>query len=229
MHKPQFGNGHFYHVYNRGVEKRLVFLDSQDYFRAIHDLFEFNNTAPAGKFFLQSEVEPPILKKSRDLLVKIHCFCLMPNHYHFLLEQIQDGGIVKFMKKFGTGYTMYFNERRKRVGPLFQGRFKAILIEKDEYLTHLSRYIHLNPVELIEPQWKENGIKNWNNVGKFLKSYRWSSYLDYIGKKNFPSLITMKFIQRMVSLKNKPSPEEYRKFTREWIAQDMSVNDIILE
>lgn len=227
MQKPQFKNGHFYHIYNRGVEKRITFMDRFDHFRAVHNLFEFNDSAAAGKFSSKhSEVQPP---KIRDMLVKIHSFCLMPNHYHLLLEQIQDGGIIQFMKKFGTGYTMYFNERYHRVGHLFQGRFKAILLEDDSYLLHLSRYIHLNPVELIESKWKERGIQNWAKTNRFLESYRWSSYQDYVGKKNFPSVITKEFIYNVLEFK-KDRETRYKKFVQEWMAKDYhSIDHITLE
>lgn len=221
MHKPQFENDYFYHIYNRGVEKRNIFGDEFDYFRFIHNLFEFNDVAPAGKFSSPrlSEVEPPKVK-NRDMLVKIHCFCLMPNHFHLLLEQKKIGGIVQFMKKLGTGYAMYFNEKYRRVGPLFQGRFKAILIEDESYLLHLSRYIHLNPVELIAPQWKEGGVEDWTKIHSYLESYRWSSYLDYIGKKNFPSVISSEFIHQLLTPDNQSPFTQYRKFVYEGTMPD---------
>ena len=234
MKKPQFEKGYFYHIYNRGVEKRTIFGDNFDYFRFIHDLYEFNDSAPAGKFSVKrsSEVQPPKIrsKKVRDILVKIHCFCLMPNHYHLLLEQVRDGGIIQFMKKIGTGYSMYFNEKYDRVGPLFQGRFKAIFIEEESYLTHLSRYIHLNPAELIESHWKETGIKNWQRTNRFLDSYRWSSYPDYIGKNNFPSVITKEFISALITSNTRNQPQSYKEFTQEWLAKDIyKISDITLE
>lgn len=232
MRKPQFENGQFYHIYNRGVEKRQVFLDKKDYMRCIHDFFEFNDTASAGRFSVKrlSEVEPRKVQKRRKMLVKIHCFCLMPNHYHLLLEQTQDGGIVQFMKKFGTGYTMYFNKKYDRVGPLFQGRFRAVLLDDDSYLMHLSRYIHLNPVELVEPHWKKNGVKNWDKTNKFLESYRWSSYLDYIGRKNYPSVIDTRFIYELMASDRKSPTTLYKRFVKEWMAQDVNiVGDLLLE
>jgi putative transposase len=198
MERPQFENGEIYHVYNRGVEKRKIFLDDKDYLRFIHDLFEFNDTSPAGKFFIfgggTSEYAG---KKKRELLVEILAFCLMPNHYHLLLKQLQNGGITKFMKKLDTGYTMYFNKIKKRVGPLFQGVFKAVSIDKQAQFYHIPYYIHLNPVELAASNWKEEGIKSPQKVEEFLKTYRWSSHLDYIGKKNFPSILSTKFLSKI--------------------------------
>src|SRR3989344_1819754 len=132
------------------------------------------------------EVQLPYM---REKLVEILTFCLMPNHYHLLIRQIQEKGIVRFMQKLGTSYTNYFNLKNNRVGPLFQGRFKAILVQKDEHLRHLYNYIHLNPLDLFAPEWRENKLNNQNGVLEFLGNYRWSSYLDYVGKKNFPSII----------------------------------------
>ena len=134
MKKPPFINNEVYHVYNRGVEKRLIFSDDKDRFRFIHNLYEMNNSLPVlnSKYWLAKkdhnmEVRLPYI---RDGLVEILAFCLMPNHYHLLLRQAQDKGIVKFMQKLGTAYTNYFNIKNERVGPLFQGRFKAVLSKK---------------------------------------------------------------------------------------------------
>lgn len=192
MQKPQFEEKQFYHIYNRGVEKRNIFLNDFDYLRFIHDLFEFNDIAPAGKFSKGfSEVQPPKIRKE---LVKIHCFCLMPNHYHFILEQQCPNGIVKFMRKIGTGYTMYFNQKYSRTGHLFQGRFKAVQIKEEPHFLYLPLYIHLNPLDLSMPEWRKQKIRDRNKAFKFLESYRWSSHLDYLGRKNFPSVIFRRFL-----------------------------------
>jgi len=195
MERPQFENGEIYHVYNRGVEKRKIFLNDENYLRFIHDLFEFNDISPAGKFFIfGGSTSEYAGKRKRESLVEILVFCLMPNHYHLLLRQLQNGGITKFMKKIDIGYTMYFNKKNKRVGPLFQGRFKAVLIDKQAQFYHIPYYVHLNPLELKLPNWKEGGIKDPQKAKEFLETYRWSSHLDYIGKKNFPSIISTRFL-----------------------------------
>ena len=174
------------------------------------------------------EVELPYIREKRKLLVEILAWCLMPNHYHLLLRQRKENGIVLFMQKLGTGYTNYFNQKYHRVGPLFQGKFKAILVENDNYLTHLSRYIHLNPIELIDPDQKKSRIKNWTKAKKFLEKYRYSSYLDYIGKKNFPSLIHRGFINQYFK-----NPQEYKNFIQDWISTQIDdlddLKDLILE
>jgi len=128
------------------------------------------------------------------------------------------------MQKLG-GYVYSFNLKYKRVGPLFQGKFKAIQIENENYLLHLSRYQHLNPVELIEPNWKEEGIKNWKKVSQFLESYRWSSFPDYIGKKNFPSVTQRELINTYFK-----KPEDYKKFITEFLLEDLEkIEDLLIE
>jgi len=227
MKRPPFANSYLYHIYNRGVEKRKVFLDDQDYFRFIHDLYEFNDENPVINVNYRVQhnqskymgVQLPYIKNERKLLVDILVWCLMPNHYHLILRQRRDNGIVLFMQKLGSGYTNYFNLKYKRVGSLFQGRFKAVLVENDNYLLHLSRYIHLNPVELVQADWRNNGIKDLKKASKFLEKYRYSSYLDYTGRKNFPSLIHKDLINQYFE-----SSQEYKNFIQEWAS--IKINDL---
>ncbi|MEK9130130.1 MAG: transposase [Patescibacteria group bacterium] len=228
MNNRIFLNNNFYHIYNRGVDKRVIFQNQKDHYRFIHDLYEFNNKNPVLNYIQPMRkninIENPTSKK-RKLLVDIMCFCLMPNHFHLILRQKVENGITEFMRKLGTGYTNYFNTEYQRSGVLFQGRFKAIDIQKDEYLMHLSRYIHLNPIELIENNWKKNGIKNYKKINDFLENYRWSSYLDFIDKKNFPSIINNDFLMSYFK-----GGKDYKKFIFELILNDFEkINNIILE
>lgn len=235
MQRQSLITGEFYHIYNRGVEKRNIFMEDKDYFRFIHDLYEFNdqdNVLNVNFRFNSnygdptSIVEDPtsIVKKKRKLLVEILCFCLMPNHFHLILKQLVDNGISLFMQKLG-GYPYYFNLKHKRVGGLFQGRYKAVRIDNEDYLLHLSRYQHLNPLELIEPDWKEKGIKNLKKAKEFLKSYRWSSYPDYIGIKNFPSVTQRDLINSYFK-----NPKEYERFVIDFLPKDLEkIQDLIIE
>ena len=228
MIRPPFVNDQIYHVYNRGVEKRDIFMDDKDRFRFIHDLFEFNDKAPATNIYYKlSRLQSyEIRSRKRRTLVEILAFCLMKNHFHLLLRQRVDGGITNFMQKLGVGYTMSFNKKYKRVGSLFQGRFKAILVERDEHLLYLPFYIHLNPLDQIAPEWREREIKNAKQAMKFLESYRWSSFPDYIGIKNFPSITQRDFL-----LKFFEGPDQYRKDTIEWLTtlNLEPINDLLLE
>jgi putative transposase len=213
MKKPSFVENEIYHIYNRGVEKRKIFLDNQDHFRFIHDLFEFNdedsvlnmayyfNSKPMGTGPQYFERE----RRPRKLLVEILIFTLMPNHFHLLLKQKREKGITKFMQKLGTGYTMYFNKKYERVGSLFQGRFKAVLVSEDSHFTHLPFYIHANPLDL--------NYRGSTSID-FLRKYRWSSFLDYIGKKNFPSVTSRKLFLEFFG-----GEREYEKATEEWLKE----------
>lgn len=164
-------NDSFYHVFNRGVEKRIIFLEEQDFRRFIRTLIYYQLSGP----------KPPYSERDRLLnqdfannpkIVEVVCYCLMPNHFHLVLRQLRDGGISEFLRKVINSYTKYFNTKYKRVGPLFQGVFKTVLIEDDFQLIHLSRYIHLNPyVSKLVPVTQE---------------YPYSSYHNFIGLEHDP-------------------------------------------
>lgn len=219
MQKPQFVENQIYHIYNRGVEKRNIFLNDKDYLRFIHDLFEFNDKDSVFNvaYYFNSkskEIESKHLEKERKprkLLVEILVFALMPNHFHLLLKQKRENGIVKFMQKLGTGYTNYFNKKYERVGGLFQGRFKAILISEEAHFIHLPFYIHTNPIDLI---YGSSTSIDWRRWVEFLENYRWSSFLDYIGKKNFPSLTSRKFLLEFWG-----GEKAYQKETKKWLRE----------
>jgi len=236
MRNIRFVNEEIYHIYNRSVEKREIFVDDQDRFRFIHDLFEFNDEAPAVNLYykrplLQFQSYEAKLRKieknhKRKLIVEILVFTLMPNHFHLLLRQIKENGISEFMHKLGTGYTNYFNQKYKRNGSLFQGTYKAVLIEKDSHFIHIPYYLHSNPLDLKFPEWRNKEIKNYKGAMKFLENYRWSSFLDYIGKKNFPSVTQREFLNEFFE-----GPIEYKKDTMKWLKEmDLEeIKDLIIE
>lgn len=173
--------GEFYHIYNRGTDKRKVFLSRRDHERFISLLYLCNSidTTPVN-VGRKSFNEILDIDRGKNL-VDIGAYCLMPNHFHLLLHESVENGISRFMQKLTTGYTMYFNKKNERSGNLFQGVFKAEHANKDEYLKYLFAYIHLNPIKLIEPSWKETGIKNRIKAKNFLKDYPYSSYPEYTG------------------------------------------------
>ncbi len=181
----------FYHIYNRGVDKRVVFEHESDHRRFALLLYLCNSKTPVRFDHLpnwKGETLPELIEavfNSRidKHIVAIGAYCLMPNHFHLLVREMTEGGISLFMQKLSTAYTMYFNASRKRTGALFQGVFKATHAHSDEYLKYLFSYLHLNPVKLIDKDWKENGIKNIPKTKQFLLSYPYSSYLDYAGMK----------------------------------------------
>ncbi|MFA7201572.1 MAG: transposase [Candidatus Paceibacterota bacterium] len=220
MRKISFSNDGIYHIFNRGVDKRTIFLEDGDYFRFIHDLYEFNDESPAENIYYKTSSlqsydvgNRKIQKKVRTLLVDIIAFCIMPNHFHLLVKQRVENGITLFMKKLGGGYANYFNTKNERSGTLFQGRFQAVPIDTDEYLTYIPFYIHANPIELYDPGCKESGFsKNKKDVLHFLESYRWSNFPDCIGKKNFPSVTQRDFILNYFG-----GPLQYKKYMLNWM------------
>jgi len=206
--KQKFESGEKYHLILRALDDNLIFKDTDDYFRVIFCLYEFNNLKPVNISIrrrdraVEKRREKPIEvglrtifeNDKRDKLVNVLSFCFMPNHIHLLVEQIKDNGISKFMQKVGTGLAKYFNKKYQRKGHVFQDTFKSVHIEDDNQLMTVFNYIHVNPLSLIEPGWKEKGIKNVKVVIKFLENYKWSSYQDYIGRKNFPSVTDRDFL-----------------------------------
>lgn len=215
MRKLRFAEGEYYHVYNRGVDKRDVFLHRGDYERFLFMLFACNDTRPLLNGGLASIESIP----QRDNIVDIVCFCLMPNHYHLLLRQKTEGGISAFMQKIGTAHTMFFNVKYQRSGSLFQGTFKAVHIDADAYLSHLTRYIHLNPAELRESHWKEKGIDQWESTYAFVKNYPWSSYSDYLGQKQFSHILNHNLISELYG-----SSQDYEIFMKEWLGKDKDIS-----
>ena len=156
-----------YHVLNRGIDERKLFLDSQDYARFVHNLYEFNDAAPAQAYCRRSSMNVGHRKSYiRKRLVEIHGWCLMKNHYHLLISELVEGGLAKFVTKINIGYAKYYNERYKRRGYLFQGRTKKILIENEAQFLYILHYVHLNPLDYFTgaTKWRERDkgtIKNY--------------------------------------------------------------------
>lgn len=207
--KEPFIEGEIYHLVMRAIDDNLIFKDVDDYYRGIFSIYEFNTniSIEIAKRRRDRIVEkkrekkladigsPTILDKldKRDALVEILAFCFMPNHIHLLVKQLKDDGISKFMQKVGIGLGKYFNKKYQRKGHVFQDAFKSVHIESDRQLVTIFNYIHVNPLSLIEPSWKEKGIKNIEESVEFVEDYKWSSYKDYIGINNFPSVTERKF------------------------------------
>ena len=198
--------GSFYHIYNRGVAKQEIFKDERDYSHFLLCLSHYLEQEPVQKlsYLLRQPKAGKTLSLAVDMpLVRVHAYCLMPNHFHLLLEQIEENGISLFMNRIGIGFTKFFNKRYDRSGALFGGTFKAKVVNDDSYLFHLSRYIHLNPVSLLTKSDNTNPVD-------YLSDYYWSSYNDYAGRRTFP-FITKELIQSEFR-----DSEEYIKFMKNW-------------
>ena len=189
-----------WHALNRGVDGRTIFSEDLDYVRFVHNLYYFNDTAPAdpnnGYRFKSMDIVSPYIEIGRkERLVDIHGWCLMKNHYHLLLSERVEGGLSLFLRKLNVGYAKSFNEKYGRVGTLFQGRTKKVPVERDAHFNYILHYIHLNPLDYLKgaTEWRtrdKDGIRNAAEALSYLEGYRWSSYLDYAGRKNFPSILS---------------------------------------
>jgi putative transposase len=185
----QFAEGEYYHVYNRGTDKRKIFYSARDYERFLALMYVCNDEKAVNLDEQGRSLQQVARLQRGKPLVALCAYCLMPNHFHFVLKEIQPGGISKFMQKISTAYTMYFNSRQKRNGVLFQGKFKASHAVDDRYLKYLISYIHLNPVKIIDPAWKEIGIRDKKATEKYLYEYEYSSFLDFSGSKRIEGII----------------------------------------
>lgn len=212
MVNPPFINSGFYHIYNRGVEKRKVFMDNWDYSRFMETL-DFYRKSPQPQKLSDFRRKVISFKEVEDQkeLVKILVYCLMPNHFHLLVQQLVDGGITAFVSNLANSYTRYFNTKHERIGALFQGAFKAKLIETDEYLLQVSKYIHRNPYSLW--QWKN-------------KIYSYSSYRYYLSSEDHPFCDTS-FI---LSYFSKTNPNlSYQSFVEEKSEADLNVYSLLID
>ncbi|MBI5045702.1 MAG: transposase [Candidatus Niyogibacteria bacterium] len=178
----------FYHIVNRGTEKRRIFLNHKDYERFIANMVAFNTENDPRLNISRYNLNKIFQHIPTNRLVKIHAFCLLPNHFHLLLEQLAENGISRFMHRLEMGYARYFNILHNRNGNLFQGAYKLVPMEDEAHQLYLPIYIHLNPLDLLptEKHWRENGIKDHHQAMAFLKKYPWSSFTEYYGTGNLP-------------------------------------------
>lgn len=194
MHtRPVFANGEFYHIFNRGVEKRIVFETKRDLERFLTTLIYYTNPENKPRFSFRHRLSATNVKsKKKQKPIELISYCFMPNHFHLLLKQTAKNGVSNFLSKVTNSYTKYFNAKNKRVGPLFQGTFKAARVSSDEQLLHVSRYIHLNPLV--------------DFIVKDLARFPFSSYPEYA------SLAKQSFCKKDYILKHFKNPEEYLQF-----------------
>lgn len=185
-----FVNDEYYHIFNRGVAKMPIYNNVFDYKHFLSTILYYQIDGPKPRFSFFRD-KPISLENNREI-VDIICYCLMPNHFHFLLQQKKENGITEFVSKLSNSYTKYFNAKNKRVGPLLQGEFKSVYVESNDQLLHLSRYIHLNPLV--------------GYVTKDLDFYRWSSYPEYI------NLINSQICNKKIILDQFKSGSDYKQF-----------------
>lgn len=215
-------DGEFYHVYNRGNSKQEIFLDHEDYDRFMKLLYLCNSTTRVNfkEDIVQKKISAWDFERGKKL-VNIGAWVLMPNHFHIYITPYQGrslvnvniNGITIFMKKLCTAYTMYFNKKYSRTGSLFEGRFKSVHISDEVQAKYLFSYIHLNPMKLIHKNWKIDGVKDKKGALKFLDSYRWGSFIDYMGSSRNESRI----LNRDTFLNYFNNKDDFKKDIFDWI------------
>jgi|SRR3989338_1658080 len=213
MRKAIFAANEYYHIYNRGTEKRNVFNNQREIDRFLGLLYICNRSESANMREQGRSLKEIGVIATTQKLVSICAYCLMPNHFHLLLKEVSHGGISKFMQKILTGYTLFFNANHERSGALFQGKFKAEHVNNDEYLKYIISYIHLNPVKIIEPHWKEKGIIDAERAKRFLSNYGPSSYLDFTGLERIEGQI----IDKNGLPKYFDTPRDYEACLNSWL------------
>jgi len=206
VRKTNFVEGEYYHIFNRGMSKQLIFIDRFDYARFLFTILYFQspiifqNLGRQVRSFVKHSVFNISKEETAEVVenryVEIVAFCLMPNHFHLILKEQEEGGIAKYTQRVLNSYTKYFNTRYKKSGHLFQGPYKAVHVENNRQLLHLSAYIHKNPIEL--PKWK----------GKEF-DYPWSSLQDFTSKNRFEGLLAQEIIIDQFN-----NLGEYKKFIK---------------
>lgn len=187
--RERITTGEYYHIFNRGVEKRNIFKIKKDYMHFLNSLIFFNTEEPSWKINQQFEDRP----RKEERLVDIVAYCLNPNHFHLLLRENKENGITTFMKKICTGHAMYFNKKYERSGVLFQGRFKSVHIFSNDLLLYISAYVNCNS--------QIHSIEN-------ASIYPWCSFPEYLGAHGIKC-------QKNVIVEQFKSSEDYKKFCLE--------------
>lgn len=184
--KISFEQNEYYHVYNRGAHKEAIFLDEKDYWRFTFLLYAANSTRRIN-FWRKDNIydrESVFKEERKGLFTGVIAYCLMPNHFHILLQEKTESGASKFLHKLCTSYSMYYNKKYAHPGTLFQGPYQAKYVSNDSYLNYLQEYIHLNPYDLKHPGWKDNRTDaDVEKAFAYCEKYVFSSLRDYRGEK----------------------------------------------
>ena len=226
MRDPALYSEGYYHVTNRGVDKRQVFVDDVDY-RAFYEyMYLFSDSQyenPHGRP-LKKEVELAAyeaLWMDRVPLVKILSFVLVGNHFHMFLEQLMEDGISRFIHKLQKTYSRQFNNRHGRCGGLFEKSFKAVPVTSDGHFLHLPRYQHLNSLDLVFPEWREGKVADWDRAWRILETNKWSSHHVYMRRSQPLPLVDLDFATTSFQ-----SSSDYIGYLKEWAGRDANSADL---
>lgn len=231
--KEKFIPEEYYHIYNRTLFNRPEFTDHKNSKRLKQAFLLANSTHSSRAFqFLRDNKDAAIkdvieIAARGEKLVDVLCYTIMPNHYHLLLKERQEKGISSFIHKCNISVAKYINIKNNRSGPLFESLFKSKHITTNDYLLHLSLYIHLNPLDfLIGKQWREHRIRNWGQIKNKLINYPYSSLKNFLDVNNEDKIISGKEIITD-QFKN---TKEYELFLKEWSEESLDlVSDFVID
>ncbi len=230
------------HIISRAVEGRKIFENKEDCYRFIFQIFAANMGKPglnlrrediigAAKLLLHSkEMSDKLVIIEHPPLVHILDFSLVVNHYHFYLMTNIENGIPRFMQKLNGGFAMYFNLKYGRQGTLFGRRYKSVPVKTEFQSDAVSRYVSIiNPLDLYQPGWREEGLDNWEEAFDFLENYQFSSFPDKIGKRNSKLLAPKEVLER-IGLSLSLDENDYRLFVEDFLKQNLfSISPFFLE
>jgi putative transposase len=226
MRKTPLENGEYYHIFNRGVNKSVIIQNDADFRRFYESLYLFNDSK--YRRIDGRRIDEMVQMSSwkdigddRDHLVKINAYCLLDNHFHLFLRQIKENGISTFMQQIGKGYAQYYNKKYNRTGPLFEGRFKSVHVKNEGQFYHLSRYIHLNALDGVSPEWREGRVVDWDKAITALESYQWSSYGVYVSGTEELPVVDISFID------DNFGEYKYQDFMKEWSERELAILPLI--
>lgn len=213
--------GNYYHIFNRGVDKRRIFQDAGDFQKFYEMLYLFNdsNYSNPRPEFLHNEVllaGSERFKDDQNPFVSVISYCLIANHFHLFLLQRQDDGISKLLHKLGLAYGGYFNKKYARSGRLFETPYKMTEIKDESHFLHLPRYIHLNPLDESNIPWRDGSVEDWNNTQVILDKHPWSSHAVYMGSRQSLPIVDVSVVKELFK-----TPQEYVKFLQKWSGRSL--------
>ena len=229
--KESFILGEYYHIYNRIIFNTPVFKDTKNCNRLMQSFLLANSTQASQAFlFLRNNKNASIedalkIAKNGKKFVDVICYAIMPDHYHILLKEKIKNGITSFIHRCNISIAKYINTKTERRGPLFEGLFKSKHIATNNYLLHLSLYIHLNPLDfLIGKQWREHEVKNWDQIKNRLINYPYSSLKNFLNKNHNDKIIS----GAEIIMGQFNNSKEYESYLREWSEKTLNIIDNLI-
>lgn len=232
MRKDAFAPGEYYHIYNRVIFNMAEF-ESHKNAERLNRSFLLANSMMSGTAFdflrdNKNNIEQAVkIAKTGEKLVDVICYAIMPDHYHLLVKEIKEGGIINFVHKCNISISKYINISQDRKGPLFESRFKSKHVVDNKYLVHLSAYIHLNPLDIISgKEWRKHKLKNWASVKNRLLNYNWSSLTSFLDSSCRNEIIS----GQEIILDQFDNGKDYENYLKDWSEEYMDgIDNIIME